>query len=126
MTETAEPASRPIETELKYRVSDVDAAARYLTAPTVGPFSGNASTRSTQMEDRYVDTADGAFRRAGFAVRLRITGTGTIVSVKSRAKRERRRRRHAARGDRRPRRSRARAVRMAGLRRPLAGARAGR
>ena len=87
MTETAEPASRPIETELKYRVSDVDAAARYLTAPTVGPFSGNASTRSTQMEDRYVDTADGAFRRAGFAVRLRITGTGTIVSVKSRAKR---------------------------------------
>ncbi len=88
MTETAEPASRPIETELKYRVSDPDAAARYLTAPTVGPFSGNASTRSTQMEDRYVDTADGAFRRAGFAVRLRITGTGTIVSVKSRAKRE--------------------------------------
>ncbi len=40
------------------------------------------------MEDRYVDTADGAFRRAGFAVRLRITGTGTIVSVKSRAKRD--------------------------------------
>jgi CHAD domain-containing protein len=88
MTETAEPTSRPIETELKYRVSDPDAAARYLTAPTVGPFSGNASTRSTQMEDRYVDTADGAFRRAGFAVRLRITGTGTIVSVKSRAKRD--------------------------------------
>jgi CHAD domain-containing protein len=40
------------------------------------------------MEDRYVDTADGAFRRAGFAVRLRITGNGTIVSVKSRAKRD--------------------------------------
>ena len=88
MTETAEPASRPIETELKYRVSDPDGAAKYLTLPTVGPFSGNASTRSRQMEDRYVDTADGAFRRAGFAVRLRITGTGTIVSVKSRAKRD--------------------------------------
>jgi CHAD domain-containing protein len=88
MTETAEPPARPIETELKYRVADMAAAERYLSAPTVGPFSGNASTRSIQMEDRYVDTADGAFRRAGFAVRLRITGTGTIVSVKSRAKRD--------------------------------------
>ena len=89
MTETAEPASRPIETELKYRVSDVDAAARYLTAPTVGPFSGNASTRST---------ADGGPLRRHGRRRLPprrasrsasgITGTGTIVSVKSRAKRD--------------------------------------
>ncbi|HSL77267.1 MAG TPA: CHAD domain-containing protein, partial [Candidatus Limnocylindrales bacterium] len=39
--------------------------------------------RATQLEDRYVDTADGALARAGFAVRLRQKGGETIVSVKS-------------------------------------------
>ena len=35
------------------------------------------------MEDRYVDTADGALGRAGFAVRLRQSRGKTIVSIKS-------------------------------------------
>ena len=72
-----------IEVELKYRVVDLAAAERYLAADEIGTFSGQTAPRSSQFEDRYVDTADGALARAGFAVRLRQTGKRTIVSVKS-------------------------------------------
>ena len=72
------------EIELKYRVGDLAAAERVLAADRLGPFTGGAGgARATQMEDRYVDTADGALARAGFAVRLRQKGGETIVSVKS-------------------------------------------
>jgi len=79
---------RPVEVELKYRVLDLKGAERYLAAPTIGPFIGASQPRSTQLEDRYVDTPDRAFERAGFAVRLRSSGTGVIVSVKGRGRRE--------------------------------------
>jgi CHAD domain-containing protein/adenylate cyclase class IV len=72
-----------IELELKFRVHDLTAAERYLVATTVGPFVGASQPRATQMEDRYLDTADQALARAGYALRLRATGRGTIVSVKS-------------------------------------------
>ena len=85
MTETS---ARPIEVELKYRVVDLAAAERYLVAEEIGAFSGTAAARSSQFEDRYVDTADGALTRAGFAVRVRQSGRGTIVSVKSLARTE--------------------------------------
>jgi CHAD domain-containing protein len=72
------------EVELKYRVGDLAAAERVLAADRLGPFTGAAGgARATQLEDRYVDTADGALARAGFAVRLRQKGGETIVSVKS-------------------------------------------
>jgi len=72
------------EVELKYRVGDLAAAERLLAADRLGPFTGGAGgARSTQLEDRYVDTADGALARAGFAVRLRQSAGETIVSVKS-------------------------------------------
>ena len=72
------------EIELKYRVGDLAAAERVLAADRLGPFTGSGKgARSTQLEDRYVDTADGALERAGFAVRLRQRGGETIVSVKS-------------------------------------------
>jgi CHAD domain-containing protein len=74
------------EIELKYRVADVVAAERVLAADRLGPFSGGAGrARATQLEDRYVDTADGALARAGYAVRLRQAGGETLVSVKSRS-----------------------------------------
>ncbi|MEP6637852.1 MAG: CHAD domain-containing protein [Chloroflexota bacterium] len=76
----------PIEVELKYRVVDLAAAERYLVAEEIGTFSGSAAARSLQFEDRYVDTADGALTRAGFAVRVRQSGRGTVVSVKSLAR----------------------------------------
>ena len=85
MSQTVE---RPIEVELKYRVVDVAAAERYLVAEEIGTFGGSAAARSSQFEDRYVDTADGALAKAGFAVRLRQSGRGSIVSVKSLARTE--------------------------------------
>jgi CHAD domain-containing protein len=76
--------SRPTELELKYRVGDLAAAERLLTTDRLGPFAPTGSgPRSTQLEDRYVDTPDGSLQRAGFAVRLRMSGGETIVSVKS-------------------------------------------
>ena len=80
------PTERPVEVELKYRVLDLAAAERYLAADEIGTFSGHTAPRSSQFEDRYVDTADGALARAGFAVRLRQSGKGTILSVKSTAR----------------------------------------
>ncbi len=72
------------EVELKYRVGDLAAAERMFDTERLGPFSGGAGrARSIQLEDRYVDTADGALARAGFAVRLRQAGGETLVSVKS-------------------------------------------
>jgi CHAD domain-containing protein len=71
------------ELELKYRVIDLVGAERYLAAEQIGPFAGGSTARASQFEDRYVDTADGALARAGFAVRIRQTGRGAIVSVKS-------------------------------------------
>ncbi len=79
---------RPIEVELKYRVVDLAAAERYLVADEIGSFTGSAAARSSQFEDHYVDTADGAIGRAGYAVRIRQTGRGTAVSVKSLARTE--------------------------------------
>ena len=79
---------RTTEVELKYRVSDLVAAERYLVADVIGSFSGTAAARSSRFEDRYVDTADGSIARAGYAVRIRQTGRGTIVSVKSLARTE--------------------------------------
>jgi CHAD domain-containing protein len=76
-----------MEVELKYRVGELAAAERLLSGDRVGPFAmGAGRTRSTQLEDRYVDTADGALGRAGFAVRLRQTGGETVVTVKSLAR----------------------------------------
>ncbi len=84
MTDTA----KHIEVELKFRVLDLTAAERYLTASDIGPFVGASQPRATQLEDRYVDTADRAMARAGYAVRLRGSRTGTMVSVKSLAARD--------------------------------------
>ncbi|MFL5779554.1 MAG: CHAD domain-containing protein [Chloroflexota bacterium] len=80
------PKARPVEVELKYRVRDEAAIEHRLADDAIGSFVGASPVRTTQLEDRYVDTADGALGRAGFAVRLRQSARGTIVSVKSRAR----------------------------------------
>jgi len=84
----SQETERPVEVELKYRVLDLAAAERYLVAEEIGTFSGGAAARASQFEDRYVDTSDGAMARAGFAVRIRQSGRGTIVSVKALARTE--------------------------------------
>ena len=80
-------APRPVEVELKYRLREEAAGDRYLLSDDLAGFRPISPVRSTQLEDRYLDTADGALARAGFAARLRQTATGTTVSVKSRARR---------------------------------------
>jgi CHAD domain-containing protein len=73
-----------MEVELKYRVNDPATGERLLAADQLGGLQAiGGRARSTQLEDRYVDTRDGALAKAGFAVRLRQSGDDTIVTVKS-------------------------------------------
>jgi inorganic triphosphatase YgiF len=72
------------EVELKYRVTDPATGERLLAADQLGGLQASGGrARATQLEDRYVDTRDGALAKAGFAVRLRQSGDETIVTVKS-------------------------------------------
>jgi len=80
---TTPRAGRPVEIELKYRVVDPTAGDRYLTADDLVGFTPSHAVRSTQVEDRYIDTVDGALARAGFAARIRQTAKSTTVGVKS-------------------------------------------
>jgi CHAD domain-containing protein len=80
-------APRPVEVELKYRLLEAAAGDRYLAADELDGFRPVSPVRSTQLEDRYLDTADGALARSGFAARLRQTAHGTTVSVKSTVRR---------------------------------------
>ncbi|MEJ7748983.1 MAG: CHAD domain-containing protein [Candidatus Limnocylindrales bacterium] len=75
----------PNELELKYRVTDPATGERLISADEVAGFTTGRAARASRFEDRYVDTGDGALARAGFAVRLRQTEGGAVVSVKSRA-----------------------------------------
>jgi CHAD domain-containing protein len=85
---SASPAApRPVEIELKYRLREEAAGDRYLVAEELAGFVPITPVRSTQLEDRYIDTADGALARAGFACRLRQTAKSTTVSVKSTSRR---------------------------------------
>lgn len=84
---TTSRSGKPIEIELKYRVLDAAAGDRYLAADVLAGFRPASAVRSTQVEDRYIDTADGAMARAGFAARLRQTAKHTIIAVKSSARR---------------------------------------
>lgn len=83
----AERAGKPVEIELKYRVVDAAAGDRYLTAESIAGFRPTSAVRSAQVEDRYIDTADGAMARAGFAARLRQSAKTTTVGVKSSVRR---------------------------------------
>ena len=75
--------SRPVEVELKYRVTDEKAGERYLAADKLGSFVPASPVKPTEVEDRYIDTTDGDLARAGFAARLRRTRKGTTIGVKS-------------------------------------------
>lgn len=76
-------AARKIEVEMKYEVARPGSADRYLVAPELGAFTPDGQVRSIRVEDRYVDSADWALARAGFAARLRKTSRGTEISLKA-------------------------------------------
>jgi CHAD domain-containing protein len=84
---TTQRSGKPVEIELKYRVIDAAAGDRYLGADEIAGFRATSPVRSTQVEDRYIDTAGGAMARAGFAARLRQTAKTTTVAVKSSVRR---------------------------------------
>jgi CHAD domain-containing protein/adenylate cyclase class IV len=84
---TIQRSGKPVEIELKYRVIDAAAGDRYLAADEIAGFRPSSAVRSTQVEDRYIDTANGAMARAGFAARLRQTAKTTTVAVKSSVRR---------------------------------------
>ncbi len=76
-------SARKIEVEMKYEVATLGGADRYLVAPELGSFVPDGPVGSIRVEDRYVDSADWALRRAGFAARLRKTSRGTEISLKA-------------------------------------------
>ena len=76
-------AARKIEVEMKYEVATPGGADRYLVAPELGPFTPDGPVKSVRVQDRYVDSADWALARAGFATRLRKTSRGTEIGLKA-------------------------------------------
>ena len=89
MTEDFEPAStvRHHEVELKFLVTDAATGERLIAAERFGAMEVTVGRlRTVQIEDIYVDTAEGALGRHGYAARLRQNGPDTIVSVKSLAR----------------------------------------
>lgn len=80
MTDPQDPPAtipaRPVEAELKYRMSDVAHGERFLAADALAGFPALGEPRTVANEDRYVDTADGSIARAGWAARFR-EGEGT-------------------------------------------------
>jgi CHAD domain-containing protein len=76
---------RKVEVEVKYRLRTTGAGDRYLVAPELGPFVPAGPVRTVQIEDRYMDTADWALSRAGYAARMRRTTRGTTIGLKGQA-----------------------------------------
>ncbi|MHB8960633.1 MAG: CYTH domain-containing protein, partial [Candidatus Limnocylindrales bacterium] len=80
MTQTeAEP---PMEVELKFRMTDAATGERLIAGDELDGFSALGPARTAEIEDRYVDTADGALARAGYAGRLRSGDGGTVITLK--------------------------------------------
>jgi CHAD domain-containing protein len=76
---------RKTEVEMKYQLGSPDAGDRYLVAPELGQLRAAGPVRVAQIEDRYVDSADWALSRAGFAARFRRTGRETVIGLKRQA-----------------------------------------
>jgi CHAD domain-containing protein len=75
-------AQRPLEIELKYRMSGVGAGERLLAADELAGLWALGPATDVLQEDRYLDTPDAALAAAGYAGRLRSTDGGTIISLK--------------------------------------------
>ena len=79
MTDTA---ARPMEVELKFRMTDVATGERILSSDDLGGFKAIAPVELVLNEDRYLDTPDAALAAAGYAGRLRRTAGGTVITLK--------------------------------------------
>ncbi|MEO5965921.1 MAG: CYTH domain-containing protein, partial [Candidatus Limnocylindrales bacterium] len=80
MTESA--AGRPMEVELKYRMTGVAPGDRLIGADELAGLLALGPAEEVRQEDRYLDTDDAALAAAGYAGRLRSTDDGTVVTLK--------------------------------------------
>jgi CHAD domain-containing protein/adenylate cyclase class IV len=72
----------PMEVELKFRMTDAATGERLLASDELDGFRAVGMAETSRIEDRYVDTPDGALAGAGYAARLR-TGEGdTVITLK--------------------------------------------
>ena len=79
---TDEPGAGPLEIELKYAVREPEALEATLERSLRGSW-GPGTWRTVHVEDRYVDTDEGALERQGFGARLRLVDGRALVTVKS-------------------------------------------
>ena len=79
----ASAPTAPVEVELKYAILDPAAGERLLAARSIGGLHGRGPVRPTSVVDRYVDTAGGVLGRAGWAMRIRETPAGRLVTLKA-------------------------------------------
>ncbi len=83
MTAPAEAEGKPLEVELKYRMSETAAGDRLLATDELAGMQALEPVETVVHEDRYVDTPDGALEAAGYAGRLRSDGNGsTVITLK--------------------------------------------
>ena len=72
----------PIEVELKFRMTDAATGERLIAGDELGGFTALGAAETTKVEDRYVDTPEGALATAGYAGRLRTSERGTVITLK--------------------------------------------
>ena len=77
-----------VEVELKFRLASARAGAAVLQTPSLAGLRPSGRPSIVRIEDRYVDTASGALRAAGYAARLRGSPDGVLISMKSTARRD--------------------------------------
>ncbi|MEZ0240128.1 MAG: CHAD domain-containing protein [Chloroflexota bacterium] len=71
------------EVELKYRLRKGDSGLRYVEGDELADLPAAGPATVVRHEDRYVDTAAGAIREAGYAARIRRSGETEVVTIKS-------------------------------------------
>jgi CHAD domain-containing protein/adenylate cyclase class IV len=71
-----------MEVELKFRMTDAATGERLIAGDELDGFSALGPAETTKVEDRYVDTPDGALTAAGYAGRLRTIGDATVITLK--------------------------------------------
>jgi CHAD domain-containing protein len=75
-------SARPVEVELKFRMTDVATGERLLLLDDLDGFSAIGPSIQVLNEDRYLDTPDAALAGAGYAGRLRQSADGTVITLK--------------------------------------------
>lgn len=82
MTLPATTGTRPVEIELKYRLTDASIGERLLGADELAGFRPVTDAVSVEHADRYLDTSSGALATAGYAGRIRETAEGRVITLK--------------------------------------------